>query len=700
MRSDRLHEDHGHAGSYLSVVDLDPADPGFAVAIERVFASYGKLEPGDQILIQRFVAGAAAAGVAASRTLADAQAYKVLSWTLSAPNSEVTAALSQCWTCYELGSTSVSRDPAAPMLERLCALLDRVRAASGREIEIEWLWKLGRLQIVQLRELAVAPSAARDRLLECRLDVAERARASVCGAAHFPELLGLMPDWNPAELLGAHPRPLALSLFQFLISDRTWREARAQLGYARVAGPLLHPIAGRPYVRVSRSLHSLLPATLAAADRQRVVAAQLERLRVQPHLHDRIEFAIASSAFEFGDDWCARHPQLPGALVDRLGAALHRQAPRIFDLDALHRDYERARFALRGHLPWPAAEAPLQQWRAVLSELRVRLAVPFAQSARRCFAYEALLQSAVRAGAIGDAELRSWRLHAATLGQALAQGDAPRWRDALRPGTFEISHARYGDWRGVPGTGGATHPAAAPRATLAAGTQAALDALCRQHRLALDADALLHGFTLAHQARDWGKLALSVEFSDGLERLAAMARRRGHARETLSWLRVADLDDGSTAHWPQRAARRGTVHVADSRLRLPQLLSADTDLRHVIVAPGAPVYLGRGRVQAPVHAIDAGSTPASLPVAAIVVLERCEPGFDWIFQRRPAAIVTAFGGPNAHVALRAHELDCPALLGVGLEACARIAACHALDIDFDGGWWRPAHSALEPAVVA
>ena len=35
-----------------------------------------------------------------------------------------------------------------------------------------------------------------------------------------------MPDWNPAEMIGTKPRPLALSLYRELITDKVWSEQR------------------------------------------------------------------------------------------------------------------------------------------------------------------------------------------------------------------------------------------------------------------------------------------------------------------------------------------------------------------------------------------------------------------------------------------------------------------------------------------
>ena len=42
---------------------------------------------------------------------------------------------------------------------------------------------------------------------------------------------GIMPDWNPAEIIGVRPKPLALSLYRDLITDSIWayqRQLRVQ----------------------------------------------------------------------------------------------------------------------------------------------------------------------------------------------------------------------------------------------------------------------------------------------------------------------------------------------------------------------------------------------------------------------------------------------------------------------------------------
>jgi hypothetical protein len=44
---------------------------------------------------------------------------------------------------------------------------------------------------------------------------------------------------------------------------------------------------------------------------------------------------------------------------------------------------------------------------------------------------------------------------------------------------------------------------------------------------------------------------------------------------------------------------------------------------------------------------------------------QCRPGFDWLFAYPIAGLITAWGGANSHMAIRAGELDLPAVIGAG-----------------------------------
>ena len=56
-----------------------------------------------------------------------------------------------------------------------------------------------------------------------------------------------MPDWNPAEIIGVRPRPLALSLYREIITDAIWAYQRHNYGYKNLRSfPLLQDFEGLP----------------------------------------------------------------------------------------------------------------------------------------------------------------------------------------------------------------------------------------------------------------------------------------------------------------------------------------------------------------------------------------------------------------------------------------------------------------------
>jgi hypothetical protein len=104
--------------------------------------------------------------------------------------------------------------------------------------------------------------------------------------------LGVMPDWNPAEMIGLKPTPLAYDLYAHLITNRIWSEARRDQGYVESAGPLMVRVLGTPFINVGASLTSFVPADVPSDVRRRVVSACIEQLKRCPHWHDKIEFEL------------------------------------------------------------------------------------------------------------------------------------------------------------------------------------------------------------------------------------------------------------------------------------------------------------------------------------------------------------------------------------------------------------------------
>ena len=62
-------------------------------------------------------------------------------------------------------------------------------------------------------------------------------------------------------------------------------------------------------------------------------------------------------------------------------------------------------------------------------------------------------------------------------------------------------------------------------------------------------------------------------------------------------------------------------------------------------------------------------------------MRSADPGYDWLFARRIAGLVTQHGGTNSHMAIRAAELGLPSVIGCGEQNFERWSKARVVEID-------------------
>ena len=68
---------------------------------------------------------------------------------------------------------------------------------------------------------------------------------------------------------------------------------------------------------------------------------------------------------------------------------------------------------------------------------------------------------------------------------------------------------------------------------------------------------------------------------------------------------------------------------------------------------------------------------------AVVLIHAADPGYDWIFQYPLGALVTCYGGPHSHMAVRCAELKLPCVLGCGETVYGVLREATHITIDFE-----------------
>jgi hypothetical protein len=154
----------------------------------------------------------------------------------------------------------------------------------------------------------------------------------------------------------------------------------------------------------------------------------------------------------------------------------------------------------------------------------------------------------------------------------------------------------------------------------------------------------------------------------------------GLSRDDLSHLDVETVLAGRPpAHWRAEIERNRDAYRVTERVRLPPLIRDPDEAWSFELGAGHPTFVTRKSVVAPTVAGDALRKDHC--AGRIVMLESADPGYDWIFTHRIAGLVTLFGGPNSHMALRASELGTAAVIGCGETRYRAWSRARVLEID-------------------
>jgi glutamine kinase len=717
VRSSALTEDSAEgsqAGRFTSL----PRRQGraqVAAAVDEVLASYDGEHPADQVLIQPQLTGVRACGVACSYDPSSGAPYRVVNWSESGSTDAVTGgAEGGLWISY--GAAGIPpADAPSPLVGAVWTLLAELTALTGEPcLDIEFAAaRDGGLVLLQVRPLACrtapVPPAAHTAALDGvarQLREAVRPRPRVLGRR---TVFGVMPDWNPAEMIGLRPRPLSLSLYRFLVTDGVWARARHRHGYRDLRGvPLMADFSGLPYVDVAASATSFVPRDVPDDVAAALVDHWLDRLVAEPHLHDRIESRIVLSGYGFRTrERLAALAAAGFAPGDRacLGESLRSLTDRMV-AGGLWQD-DLARLGLLGTAPAAAAHAggcpadgPGCCGPALLARLELCAAhgtYPFASLARAAFVATELLDDLVAEGALTAADKARFvgglGLVAGELRRDFAALDRERFLKRyghLRPGTYDILSPRYDeapdryfDWSARPDR----EPAPAAPFLPDRGRLRAIERLVAREGFSFGAGRLLEFAAAAIAGRERGKFEFTCVLSDVLTGVRRLGERHGLTADDMSHVEVATLgaltgDRAADARTLREAAARGrAAHAVTRTVVLPPLVTGERDVTGFAVPQAQPTFVTRGRVLAPVADIDAGDPPEG----AIAVVASADPGYDWLFARGIRGLVTAFGGANSHMAIRALELGVPAVVGAGEALFRAWSAARALEIDAAGG---------------
>ena len=686
-------EDGSSAGVYDSILNVANIEDQVLTAIDQVFASYKALSDDDEVFIQPMLERVEFVGVAFSHEQTSGAPYFVINAATNGDTEAVTAGKKDTRTWY-IKHTGVAT--SEEWQQKVCDLLNELQQRFASPVDVEFALVNGHLYLLQVRPL-ILPNASPYQEDKLALEFACIQKKINRIKIRHPKLLGevsaygVMPDWNPAEIIGIKPKPLALSIYQEIITNSVWAIQRHNYGYRDVVGfPLLTSLGGTPYIDVRASFNSFIPEQLETELAEKLVNYYMSQLHEQPELHDKVEFQIVLSCFTF--DLAEKVAQLPNeqfsdADKTRLVEALTELTNQVIEGASGCFEQDLQKVEQLKHKQQEVLNSQLNKIDTIywlLEDCKKYGTLPFAGLARAGFIAVQLLNSLQAKGVLSQADVDSFMLDVDSVSSQFMSDKARLSAQAmidkyghLRPGTYDICSARYDECPDLYLTPQEETPTEEKHRqqdfTLSLTKLNEINALLKQAGINTDAIGLLNFIKRAIEARESSKFVFSKSVSEVLESVKSLGKGLGYEAEDMAFCDLKDILNLTTTSHSAAATLSKSIALGREYfqlcqyIKLPSVLFEHKDIEVYEILAGQPNFITDQTFSGKVVQLaqfEQELTPSTL-ANKVIFIDSADPGYDWLFSANIGALVTKYGGINSHMAIRAAELGIPAIIGAG-----------------------------------
>jgi phosphohistidine swiveling domain-containing protein len=680
-------ETESNAGAFLSIQNVTTKN--LKRSIEQVILSYGTPSPDDEVLIQPMLNRVCRSGVALSHDPSTCSPYRIINWTQGNNTTLVSGgtAATHCWQHAAQSPFNVPPEITGTisLLDELLYLFDSTAVdcefAVTSEPEGEQLW------LLQARRLILLNSPQSEQAQSILLKNIETQVSR--GMHHHPFLMGqrtvygVMPDWNPAEIIGTRPKPFALSLYRELITDSIWAYQRHNYGYRNLRSfPLMPHFFGLPYIDVRVSFNSFIPADLDDKLSGRLVDYYVGRLLDEPTLHDKVEFEIVFSCYTL--DLPAQFSKLAAAGFsqteqDELAQSLRTLTNRVMHPDhGLWREDAKKLDILdsRREEILSSQLDPAERIYWLLEDAKRYGTLPFAGLARVGFIAIQMLRSLLAVSIITKDDYEAFLRSVSTVSGELSNDRSHLDKQSffrkyghLRPGTYDILSMRYDespeqyfDWNTKPSSSVNDRPF-----SFTAKQEQSIGILLKQHGLKLNTRAFFDFLQSGIKLRELAKFKFTRNLSDALSLAIEHGQSLGISREDLAYANINAFKEIHVSAVNQKELLQDSICAGKKRyldtlsISLPPIIVNPSDVWTFGWPDSSPNFITQKQVVANVSP----NCNRDEVEGKIVCIPNADPGYDWLFSYSIAGLITAWGGCNSHMAIRAAEQGLPTIVGVG-----------------------------------
>ncbi len=558
-------------------------------------------------------------------------------------------------------------------------------------LDIEFAYKKNKIYLFQVRKLPKIKNTSSisnytEKKFESLLINIEKKIKKLKSINPFLEgnntLFSNMADWNPAEMIGDKPYPLAVSIYKELITDKVWREQRKIYGYKNVfPNPLMFTFAGSPYIDLRADIISFLPAKLNKKQTKTIVNKLIVCLQKNPDIHDKIEFELIETCYSFNSKKRLKQ-NFSKKLIN-----IYLKHLKILTKEIINKDFisiEENKIKIFKNEISKISKQKLSNIQKIYyySEITKKYGtLPFAGLARCAFISQRLLLDLKELNYISNDEFNNFfksidsvtsifnKDYLKLINNKITKSYFLNKYGHLRPSTYDINSLNYKEGFNVYFKSKKKTPKNI-KSVANFKNQKKIDVLFKSH-LGIN----LNKFILfAHNSiflREYSKLVFSESVNLILENLIELGQEINISRNDLSFLNFNNILNFYSKLEVVKLKKALNEEIQKNKyeyemmklIKLPDLIKNEKNIYQYYENLSKPNFITLNSVVGEICEMDKKKN--KILKDKIVFIKNADPGFDFIFNYGIKALVTQYGGANSHMAIRCLELNIPAAIGLG-----------------------------------
>ena len=706
VRSSALNEDTHHssmAGNYESILNVDiHSNEAIVDAIADVVNSYLKgnqeQDINNQVLIQPQLENVKMSGVLFTKDLETSAPYYIINYDVSGKTDTITSGVNTDSEKTFIFSKNSTIFPDDADLKKIIKAAKEIENITGHDsLDIEFAIANGYIYILQVRPIAAHKNSLKVFNTDVKTELENIKQFIRQQQTKSPKLAGdktvygVMPDWNPAEIIGINPHPLAFDLYKKIITDKIWPLSREEMGYRKINHhPGIFSFSGKPYVDVRMSFNSFTPKTISEGTAHKLINFYINKLIANPHLHDKVEFDVCITSYDFTFESKMHElieagftkkeiEEIKLAFNDLTSSIVNESTIKIEDeINKTLSLTEKREIILKSNISVQDKIVKL------IEDCKEFGTYSFSIMARFGFFGSILLKSLMRTGVISKDEYDNFFKSVNTVAKDFVKDlslltnkkiDREEFLikyGHLRPGTYDVNSKTYAEnfenylELGKPISHHEDQPI-----EFSAITIEKINKEIKKHQLNFDAKTLLSFAKRATEAREKTKFEFSKSLSKALELIVDFGHNYGINREDVAFLNyntIIKATDGSISseivnELFNEVENNKKKHLITSSLKLPALITSSRDVDFFFQEESEPNFVTQLVIDTEIVILD---NQEEVDIEnKLVLIENADPGFDWIFSHSIRGLVTKYGGAASHMAIRCAEFGLPAAIGCG-----------------------------------